>query len=68
MVGEHDLVAVSLTSSATPTGEFMGVADAGGKRYTSSEMHFFRIAEGRVVEHWHAHDTLGIMRQLGGAP
>ena len=39
-----------------------------GKRYTVNEMHFFRIAEGRVVEHWHAHDALGILRQLGAAP
>ncbi len=68
LVAESDLVAVRLTSSATPTGEFMGVADAKGKRYTSAEMHFFRIAEGRVVEHWHTHDPLAIMRQLGAAP
>lgn len=68
MVAEHDLVAVRLTSSAEPTGPFMGVADAAGKRYTVDEMHLFRIAEGRIVEHWHTHDALGILRQLGGVP
>ena len=67
MVAENDRVAVRLTSSATPTGEFMGVQPS-GKRYTVGEMHFFRIGDGQVVEHWHTHDALGIMRQLGALP
>jgi predicted ester cyclase len=67
LIAEADRVAVRLTSSATPTGEFMGVNDAAGKRYTIGEAHFFRIAGGKVVEHWHQHDALGLMKQLGGA-
>ncbi len=67
IVAEHDRVAVRLTSSATPTGEFMGV-QAAGKRYTVSEAHFFRIDEGEIFEHWHVHDALGIMRQIGAVP
>ena len=66
IVAEGDRVAVRLTSSATPTGEWMGVKDAAGKRYTVSEAHFFRIADGRVVEHWHQHDAMGLTKQLGG--
>jgi predicted ester cyclase len=65
MVAEDDRVAVRLTASGTPTGEWMGVADAAGKRYTIGEAHFFRIADGRIVEHWHLHDALGLMKQLG---
>jgi steroid delta-isomerase-like uncharacterized protein len=67
VVAEGDRVAVRLTASATPTGEFMGVP-AAGKRYTIGEMHFFRVREGRVAEHWHQHDALGLMRQLGALP
>ncbi|HEY7589648.1 MAG TPA: ester cyclase [Candidatus Limnocylindrales bacterium] len=67
VVVEGDRVAVRLTASATPTGEFMGVP-AAGKRYTIGEMHFFRVREGRVAEHWHQHDALGLMRQLGALP
>ena len=67
MVGEDEKVAVRLTSSATPRGEFMGV-EAGGKRYTVEEMHLLRIVDGHVVEHWHSHDALGIMRQIGALP
>ena len=67
LVAEDDRVAVRLTSSATPTGEFMGVKDAAGRRYSIGEAHFFRVADGKVVEHWHQHDALGLMKQLGGA-
>jgi predicted ester cyclase len=67
LVAEKDLVTVRLTSSATPLGEFMGV-QAAGRRYTVLEMHIFRLAEGEIVEHWHAHDALGIMRQVGALP
>jgi len=67
IVAEGDRVAVRLTSSATPTGEWMGVKDAAGKRYTISEAHFFRIADGRVVEHWHQHDAMGLTKQLAGS-
>ena len=64
-VAEGDRVAIRLTSSATPTGNFMGVVGAAGKRYTIGEMHWFRIEEGQVVEHWHQHDALGLQRQIG---
>ena len=64
MVAEGDRVVVRLTSSATPTGDFMGVP-AAGKRYTIGEMHWFRVRDGQIVEHWHQMDGLGLMRQLG---
>jgi steroid delta-isomerase-like uncharacterized protein len=63
IIGEGDLVAVRLTSSATPTAEFMGVP-ASGKGYTIGEMHFFRVRDGRIVEHWHQHDAAGLLKQL----
>jgi steroid delta-isomerase-like uncharacterized protein len=64
-VAEADLVAVRLTASATQVGEFMGLP-ASGRRYTVSEMHFFRVRDGRIVEHWHQYDVPGLLRQLGG--
>jgi steroid delta-isomerase-like uncharacterized protein len=62
-IADGDAVAVRLTSSATPTGEFMGVP-ASGKSYTIGEIHWFRLVDGRIAEHWHQHDALGLMRQL----
>jgi len=67
IVAEGDRVTVRLTASATPTGDFMGVP-AAGKRYTIGEMHWFRIADGQIVEHWHQQDALGLMKQLGAMP
>ena len=62
---DGDRVAVRLTASATPTGEFMGVTAAAGRRYTIGEMHWFRISDGLISEHWHQHDALGLLQQLG---
>lgn len=67
LVAEDGRVAARLTSSATPTGDFMGVP-ASGKRYTIGEIHLFRISDGKIVEHWHHHDALGLMKQLGALP
>jgi steroid delta-isomerase-like uncharacterized protein len=64
-VAEGDLVAVRLTASATQVGEFMGLP-ASGRRYTVGEMHFVRVRDGRIVEHWHQYDVSGLLRQLGG--
>ncbi len=65
MVAEDDRVAVRLTASGTATADFMGMP-AAGKSYRIGEMHFFRVREGKVAEHWHQYDAAGQMKQLGG--
>jgi steroid delta-isomerase-like uncharacterized protein len=67
VIAEGDRVAVRLTSSAVHSGEFMGMAPS-GKRYEIGEIHIFRLRDGRVAEHWHQADFLGMMRQLGAMP
>ena len=67
MIAEGDRVAVRLTSSASQTGPFMGIPPS-GKRYTIGEIHIFRVRDGKVAEHWHQADFLGMMRQLGALP
>jgi predicted ester cyclase len=67
VVGEGDRVAVRLTSTAVQSGTFMGMPPT-NKRYTIEELHLFRITDGRVAEHWHQGDMLGMMRQLGLMP
>jgi len=66
-ISEGDRVAIRLESSAVQSGEFMGMPPS-GKRYTVEEIHVFRIADGKVAEHWHQFDTAGMMRQLGFMP
>jgi steroid delta-isomerase-like uncharacterized protein len=63
VIAEGDRVAVRLTSSATQTGEFMGMPPSGA-RYSIPEIHIFRIRDGQVTEHWHQLDMLGMRRQL----
>jgi steroid delta-isomerase-like uncharacterized protein len=67
VIAEGDRVAVRLTSSAVQTGEFMGLPPS-GKAYTIGEIHIFRVDDGKVAEHWHQADFMGMMRQLGAQP
>ena len=64
MIAEGDRVAVRLTSRATQVGPFMGLPPS-GRTYTIEEIHVFRIADGKVAEHWHQADFLGMFAQLG---
>ena len=67
VIAEGDRVAVRLTSHGRHAGEFMGMP-ASGKEYDISEIHIFRIEDGKVVEHWRDADMLGMLRQLGALP
>jgi steroid delta-isomerase-like uncharacterized protein len=67
MIAEGDRVAVRLTTAATHVGTFMGMPGT-GKRYSIEEIHIFRLRSGKVVEHWHQFDQMGMMRQLGAMP
>jgi len=65
LIAEGDKVATRLTSAASQTGEFHGMP-ATGHRYEIGEIHIFRIADGRIAEHWHQYDLPGLMSQLKG--
>jgi steroid delta-isomerase-like uncharacterized protein len=66
-IAEGDRVVIRVKSSATQSGEFMGMP-ASGKRYTVEEIHIFRIRDGKVMAHWHQFDQMGLMKQLGAMP
>jgi steroid delta-isomerase-like uncharacterized protein len=67
LIAEDDRVAVRLTASATQSGEFMGMP-ATNRSYTIGEIHIFRVRDGKMVEHWHQHDRMGMLQQLGVMP
>jgi len=67
LIAEGDRVAARLTTAATQVGEFMGLPPS-GKRYSIEEIHVFRLRDGKVVEHWHQFDQMGMMKQLGAMP
>ena len=63
VIAEGDKVAVRLTTSATHTGEFLGMP-ASGNRYSIQEIHIFGIRDGKVAEHWHEFDRAALLAQL----
>jgi len=67
LIAEGDQVAARLTTGATQVGPFMGLPPS-NKRYSIEEIHWFRLRDGKVVEHWHQMDTMGLMKQLGAMP
>ena len=39
-----------------------------GRRFATTQTHWFRIAERKVIEHWANRDDLGTAMQLGWTP
>jgi steroid delta-isomerase-like uncharacterized protein len=67
VVAEGDFAVFRDVVHATSLGEFMGVPP-NGKRLEWTEIHFLRIQDGKIVEHWANFDQVGILRQLGVLP
>lgn len=76
-VAEGDLVAVHTTMSGRHSGTFVAYgADARpvqafpatGRRFATTQTHWFRVRDELVVEHWANRDDLGTAAQLGWAP
>jgi len=77
IAAEGDLVVVHATMSGRHTGTFVSYGvDARptrafpptGRRFAATQTHWFRVAEGKVVEHWANRDDLGTATQLGWTP
>jgi steroid delta-isomerase-like uncharacterized protein len=65
IVGEGDLVAVRYSWRGTHKGEaFLGIPPS-GKSILVRGMDFYRLRDGRIVEHWDNVDELGMLTQLG---
>jgi steroid delta-isomerase-like uncharacterized protein len=67
MVAEGDIVATRVTGSGTNDGPFMGMPPT-GRHATWASMGFFRVADGKIAEHWGVPDLLGLLTQLGAIP
>jgi steroid delta-isomerase-like uncharacterized protein len=64
VVADDDVVVFRDHVRATSKGEFFGVPPTGGV-IEWTEIHWLRVADNRIVEHWTNFDQLGILRQLG---
>ena len=67
IVAEGDMVSYRGTESGTHKGEFLHIP-ATGKSATWTEIQFFRIQDGKVVEHWVDVDIFSWFQQLGIIP
>jgi steroid delta-isomerase-like uncharacterized protein len=67
VVAEGDRVVVRWRSSGTHSGEFLGMPPT-NRDYTIAGIDIHRLADGRMVEHWHVVDQLSQLQQLGMIP
>jgi predicted ester cyclase len=74
VVAEGELVAVHTTMSGVHTGRYTKYAPDGtvvvdrppsGRAFATTQSHWFRVADGQIVEHWANRDDLGTATQLG---
>ncbi len=67
VVAEGDKVAVRFSGTGTHQGDLFGIPPT-GKAIKTTGINIFRIADGKIVEHWNNADDLGVMQQLGVIP
>jgi len=67
ITADGDLVSYRATESGTHRGEFLRIP-ATGRKATWTEIQFFRVAGGKIVEHWVDVDLFCWFTQLGVIP
>jgi steroid delta-isomerase-like uncharacterized protein len=67
LLAEGDVVATHVTGRGTNDGPFMGNPPS-GKPATWRSTGFFRVEDGKIIEHWGIPDLLGLMMQIGLIP
>ena len=67
LIAEGDKVVLRATVHGTHRGDLMGVAPT-GKSVTLPFIIIYRIAEGKIADHWLAVDQMEMMQQLGVLP
>ncbi|MGA9751536.1 MAG: ester cyclase [Acidobacteriota bacterium] len=67
VVEEGETVAARYHWEGTHRGEFLGLPPS-GRSVCVAGMDFYRLREGRLAEHWHTADELGLLRQIGVIP
>jgi steroid delta-isomerase-like uncharacterized protein len=67
LVAEGDTVVGRMYCSGTHLGDFQGVPPT-GKHVKIASFDMFRIADGKLVEHWSVSDSLSMLQQLGLIP
>ena len=64
VISDGDTVVLRCTLTGQHGGEFMGIPPT-GREIAVTEIHVYRLENGKAVEHRVGRDDLGAMRQLG---
>lgn len=67
LIAEGDKVVGRITANGTHEGELLGVPRT-GKQIRMTGMTIWRIANGKIVEHWSEIDVAGLLQQMGALP
>jgi predicted ester cyclase len=67
LIAEGDKVVERTLFHGTNTGSFLG-APPTGRPVVASSISIYRIANGKIIEHWGENDVVGVMVQLGLMP
>ena len=67
LLADGDKVIERTQTSATLTGEFNGIPPT-GKQVGWTEIHIYRLENGKIAEQWSEIDLLGLLVQLGAIP
>ena len=77
VVAESDLVVIHCTMKGTHVGPYAVYDEQGqvkqvfpptGKPFAATQTHWFRVADGKLIEHWANRDDLGMAEQAGWVP
>jgi predicted ester cyclase len=64
LIASGDRVVARVRFRATCRGRIGGI-DASGRRFETDHVHIWRVADGRLAEHWMIRDDLSMLRQIG---
>jgi len=67
LIADGDKVVGRITAYGTHEGELLGIPRT-GKQIRMTGIVIWRIADGKIVEHWAEIDVAGLMQQLGAIP
>ena len=67
VLAEGDMVATRMTIRGTQSGPFLGIPPT-GKYAAWSIIDLYRLAGGKLVEHWGLTDQVDLLKQLGVMP
>jgi len=65
LVAEDDTVVARVHSYGTNLGPLNGVMPPSGRCFAARQTHWFRVAGGKLAEHWATREDLPVMLQLG---